>query len=96
VLDEIAFFCMDLEAEGFYRLSKAFTDDYFHKDPGAFGPREQMLFTYYKSYRANVRAKVNALRAMKAESAQRKKYLDEVKKYLNLMDGYLETSIPKF
>ncbi|HNR05835.1 MAG TPA: hypothetical protein PKM27_00890 [Saprospiraceae bacterium] len=96
VLDEIAFFCMDLEAEGFYLLSKAFTDDYFHKDPGAFGPREQMLFTYYKSYRANVRAKVNALRAMKAEGAQRKKYLDEVKKYLKLMDGYLETPIPKF
>lgn len=91
VLDEIAFFCMDLEAEGFYRLSKDFTDYYFYRDKKSFGPREQLLFTYYKSYRANVRAKVNALRAMKAEGAQRIKNLDDVKKYLTLMENYLES-----
>ncbi len=89
VLDEIAFFCMDLEAEGFYGLSKAFTDYYFSGNKKAFGHREQMLFAYYKSYRANVRAKVNALRAMKAEGAQRIKNLDDVKKYLTLMENYL-------
>ena len=93
VLDEIAFFCMDLEAEGFYQLSKAFTDYYYYRDKKAFGPREQLLFTYYKSYRANVRAKVNALRAMTAEGTQRIKNLDDVKKYLTLMKNYLASLV---
>jgi uncharacterized protein len=89
ILDELAFFCMDLEAEGYHDLSKAFTDYYFSKAKNTFGKREQLLFTYYKCYRANVRAKVNALRAMKPDSPLRKKNLEDVKKYLALMDGYL-------
>jgi len=89
VLDELAFFCMDLEAEGFYKLSKAFIDYYFIKDKNKFGSREHLLFTYYKCYRANVRAKVNTLRAMKVEEPLRKKRLDDVNKYLALMDSYL-------
>jgi uncharacterized protein len=89
VLDELAFFCMDLEAEGYYALSKAFIDFYFAKTKNEFGRPERLLFTYYKCYRANVRAKVNALRAMSAEEPIRQKRLDDVKKYLVLMDGYL-------
>jgi aminoglycoside phosphotransferase family enzyme len=90
VLDELAFFCMDLEAEGYYELSKAFTGYYFGKSKKEFGIQEQLLFTYYKCYRANVRAKVNALRAMQSTSLLRKKNLEDVNKYLVLMDGYLE------
>lgn len=89
VLDELAFFCMDLEAEGFYKLSKAFTDYYFSKAKNEFGKNEHLLFTYYKCYRANVRAKVNALRAMKAEGQVREKNLVDLKRYLILMDKYL-------
>ncbi len=89
ILDELAFFCMDLEAEGLYDLSKAFTTYYFRKAKNNFGSREQLLFTYYKCYRANVRAKVNALRAMQATEPVQKKWLAEVKKYLSLMDSYL-------
>ncbi len=89
VLDELAFFCMDLEAEGFYTLSKAFTECYFAKKKNEFGKREHLLFTYYKCYRTNVRAKVNALRALKAEGEELKKNLADVEKYLALMDKYL-------
>ena len=90
ILDELAFFCMDLEAEGYYALSKAFTDYYFAGMKGAFGKREHLLFTYYKCYRANVRAKVNALRAMNPEVSVKKGSPAGVKKYLDLMDKYLD------
>ncbi|MFZ1677729.1 MAG: hypothetical protein WAT91_10675 [Saprospiraceae bacterium] len=89
VLDELAFFCMDLEAEGFYKLSKAFTDYYFANAKKDFGKKEHLLFTYYKCYRANVRAKVNALRAMNAEGSVREKNLADLKRYLKLLDKYL-------
>ena len=89
ILDEIAFFCMDLEAEGFYNLSNVFTLEYFKSDKSQFGRKEQLLFTYYKCYRANVRAKVNALRAMKPGEPLQKKYLQDAKKYLDLMESYI-------
>jgi len=89
VLDELAFFCMDLEAEGCTALSKAFTDFYFAKSKNEFGLPQVLLFTYYKCYRANVRAKVNALRAITAEEPVKQKRLDDMKKYLALLDGYV-------
>ena len=89
ILDEIAFFCMDLEAEGFNTLSKAFTDYYFSETKNEFGRSEQLLFTYYKCYRANVRAKVNALRAKTSEGEVLEKNLAEVQKYLALMNVYM-------
>jgi aminoglycoside phosphotransferase family enzyme len=89
ILDELAFFCMDLEDEEFYQLSKAFTDYYFSGSKNEFGKKEKLLFTYYKCYRANVRAKVNALRAMQAKDEMLTTNLEEVKKYLVLMSKYL-------
>ena len=61
VLDEIAFFCMDLDANEKPGLSNTFFDYYMELmgmpcDQGAI-----QLFTYYKGYRANIRAKVLAL-----------------------------------
>jgi aminoglycoside phosphotransferase family enzyme len=90
VLDELAFFCMDLEDEGFDELSNAFTGFYFRKSKKEFGKKERLLFTYYKCYRANVRAKVNALRAMQADNFKCKAILQEVNKYLTLMNTYLK------
>ena len=89
VLNEVAFFCMDLE--GFKRvdLSKQFMKTYLEFFPCMKTRQEECLFTYYKSYRANVRAKVNALRAMQATKASViNKYTKEIEKYLNLMDQY--------
>ncbi len=89
LLDELAFFCMDLEAVGFYKLSRAFTDHYFSKTKNEFGKKEQLLFTYYKCYRANVRAKVNALRAMQAAGPMLKINMADVNKYMVLLNSYL-------
>jgi aminoglycoside phosphotransferase family enzyme len=51
---------------------------------------ERKLFVYFKSYRANVRAKVNSLRARSAkDDCDRQEAFSEVKKYLDLMENYL-------
>ncbi len=89
ILDEIAFFCMDLEAAGADDLSKSFLHAYFDRPGDRFGQEERLLFTYYKSYRANVRAKVNTLRAMSGNEAASRRGLQEFERYLVLMERYL-------
>ncbi|MEO9870613.1 hypothetical protein [Ekhidna sp.] len=90
VLDEIAFLCMDLEAREREDLSKNFTTAYLNTFPIISSVKEERLFAYYKCYRANVRAKVNALRAKQAENTQEKhRLLQEVSKYLDLMTKYV-------
>jgi aminoglycoside phosphotransferase family enzyme len=45
---------------------------------------------YYKCYRANIRAKVNSLRARSADNETAKiAFLKETNKYLQLMDRYI-------
>ena len=51
----------------------------------------RLLFNYYKSYRANVRAKVNALTAMEvADEELNLKNKNEAEKYLKLLKSYLQ------
>ncbi|MEP2511272.1 MAG: hypothetical protein ABJH72_18025, partial [Reichenbachiella sp.] len=51
---------------------------------------EENLFTYYKCYRANVRTKVNGLRAQQAsDDHEKNKWLSEAERYLRLMNGYV-------
>jgi aminoglycoside phosphotransferase family enzyme len=89
VLNEVAFFCMDLEAFQRTDLSKQFMKTYLELFPCMKGKMEERLFNYYKCYRANVRAKVNSLRAMQTDdTAELTEYLTEIKKYLLLMDYY--------
>ncbi|MFZ6052109.1 phosphotransferase [Halocola ammonii] len=61
VLDELAFFCMDLEANSRNNLSDHFLKVYFENSPLKFGDEEKSIHRFYKIYRANVRAKVSAL-----------------------------------
>ncbi|UKJ06673.1 hypothetical protein [Solitalea lacus] len=89
VLNEIAFLCMDLEAFGRQDLSELFIKAYNDLFPAIQTEEEKSLFIYYKCYRANVRAKVNSLRAKDADNEQRKKALTETEKYLRLMDSYV-------
>jgi len=89
VLNEVAFFCMDLEAFQCNDLSKQFMKTYLDLFPCMKGQMEERLFNYYKCYRANVRAKVNSLRAMQTDDLEeRSRYILEIKKYLKLMDYY--------
>jgi aminoglycoside phosphotransferase family enzyme len=91
VLNEVAFLCMDLDAFGRKDLSDAFIDDYNGLFPCMTTDEDRGLFVFYKAYRSNVRAKVNSLRARTAiEEADRMNALSEAKKYLLLMENYVD------
>ena len=91
VLNEIAFFCMDLEAYKADALSTFFYKKYRALMPEDGFSEEEcfQLFNYYKCFRANVRAKVTAMSANditdKEILAEKTK---EVEMYLELMKGY--------
>lgn len=90
ILDEIAFLCMDLEAFRCHNLSKVFYESYLQYAGIKETSESKRLFNYYKSYRANVRAKVNGLNALQAtDDEQRLKNKNEVRKYLTLLKSYL-------
>ncbi len=92
VLNEVAFLCMDLDFAGRQDLSALFMEEYTTRFPAIKTQEDRSLFIYYKSYRANIRAKVNSLRAKSApDEAEKKKALITAAKYLDLMDGYLRS-----
>jgi aminoglycoside phosphotransferase family enzyme len=91
ILNELAFFCMDLEAFGYHDLSDQFFNYYNSHFEVCRNEAELHLFVYYKAYRANVRAKVNLLRAQSAIGiAVKKQALQGAEKYLRLMKSYLD------
>lgn len=91
VLNEIAFFCMDLDAFDRQDLSELFLENYNELFPTISTPEDRKLFIYYKSYRANIRAKVNSLRAQSATTNKEKSSaLRAAEKYLSLVDTYLK------
>jgi aminoglycoside phosphotransferase family enzyme len=92
VLNEVAFLCMDLDAFGRQDLSALFINCYNDFFPAMITEGDRRLFVYYKSYRANIRAKVNSLRAKSAENtADKIKALSLADKYLVLMDSYIKS-----
>lgn len=91
VLSELGFFCMDLDYYGKEDLASYFLEKYNEQNPCLFNEEDYNLFNYYKLYRANVRAKVGALKAMQLEDQVKlKKQLDFVKEYLILMEKYMK------
>lgn len=86
VLNEIAFLCVDLDFYGKKDLSSFFLKSYMKE----FGIEEDKiphaLFGFYKSYRANVRAKVTIL-SLKEDLEDEKKR-EDVKNYIQLMQEY--------
>ena len=92
VLNEVAFLCMDLDSFDRQDLSALFVDHYNHFFPAMLTDKDRMLFIYFKSYRANVRAKVNSLRARSAAgNAEKTQALSAAGKYLYLMNSYLRS-----
>ncbi len=82
VAAEIAFLCMDLEFLGKIDFSKVFSDKYISES----GDKEiEKLLSFYKGYRACVRAKVNGYRAAVDSSAK-----DLTKQYFYLALKYAE------
>ena len=91
VLNEIAFLCMDLEAFNRPDLADLFIRYYNLLFNAMKTPEDKQLFIYYKAYRANIRAKVNSLRARSADTkAEKERCLAETDKYLALMDRYMK------
>ncbi len=92
VLNEVAFLCMDLDAYGKKELSDRCIRHYSLQFPVMRTAAEHRLFVYFKAYRANVRAKVSSLRAKSAtKEGEKKILLATIKKYLKLVQGYMNT-----
>lgn len=90
VLSELAFLCMDLDFYGQAGLASYFMKRYNINYPVIITEADHRLFLYYKLYRANIRMKVNALRAMQAiETNVRKKHLRLMEDYYQLFKHYL-------
>jgi len=89
VLNDVAFLCMDLDYFEKEDLSNWFVNYYDNAMHGRKTWIEQQLFIYFKAYRANIRAKINSLRAQSCQGAEADKYLVETGKYLQLLNRYL-------
>jgi aminoglycoside phosphotransferase family enzyme len=91
ILNEVAFLCMDLEFHRRKDLSELFLQVYSHKINMSLGHEEKGLFLFYKLYRANVKTKVNAIKAMQASAPHDTKDRNALfKKYFKLMTTYSE------
>lgn len=90
VLNEVAFLCMDLEVYNQKNLADLFLATYNSRFKAISNGEEEELFIYYKSYRANIRAKVHCIRARGAEDKTLQQELSSCRKYLLMMDEYLQ------
>lgn len=90
VLNEVAFFCMDMEYLHHDDYSDIFMEKYLELFPCMESEADEAIFVYYKLFRANVKAKVNAIRASQEEDNQA--YEDNIvamKNYMKLMKRYM-------
>ena len=82
---------MDLDAFGRKDLSDSFLNNYNQFFQAMKTSEDSALFIYYKMYRANIRAKVNGLRAKSASSDEEtSKAIKASEKYLHQMKMYLD------
>lgn len=89
ILNEIAFLSVDLDFFHKEKLTERLFDRYCN-DYGLENPEDHIeLFTYYKSYRANVRAKVSLINAQKSEGDSSRE-IEDANRYLELMEMYSE------
>jgi len=84
VLNELAFFCLDLDFHRRSDLKDHFMASYLARNPAIAGEEDVQLFHYFKMYRANVRLKVNILGAAPGQEGKRA----ELKRYADLLLGY--------
>lgn len=91
LLYEIAFFCMDLDVFGRGDFKLIFLENYRQLFPEVMSEEsDNLIFIYYQMLRANIRAKVLALKieAQKIQD-QNDPTLREIRNYLNLVKRYL-------
>jgi aminoglycoside phosphotransferase family enzyme len=87
VLNELAFLCMDLEANGHDELAAHFVKSYLKYWPCMEEAEDEQLFLFFKAYRANVRLKVTLMaweeRPSDQLKAEARKYWDCLARYFN-------------
>ncbi len=88
ILNEIAFLCVDIEFFGKKNISERLWKEYKSYCGLQDTPQSRKLFMYYKSYRANVRAKVTLISAVKMKTGNSSEKIKDALKYLSLMEGY--------
>jgi aminoglycoside phosphotransferase family enzyme len=93
VLNDIAFLCVDLDFYGHEYLSDYFYNKYCEYFELEKSDAETELFRYYKSYRANVRAKVTLINMQKQNDSDSDKKIEDVRRYIHLMAGYMDLEI---
>jgi len=89
LLNELAFFTMELDFAGYPDLGEHLMRRYNSDFPVMRTAEEESLYLFYKLYRANVRMKINAIRAQQVndapEQAKRKALFEG---YFNLYSAY--------
>ena len=86
LLYEVAFICMDLEAQDQKYFSDLLLSEYRRQTPCIETKEDENIFVYFKCLRANIRAKVHAIRANELnDSAKFGQEIEEVRKYLHLV-----------
>ena len=90
ILDEVAFLCMDLESYGRSDLSDQFYKDYVEFSGIPVTKDTDIVFRYFKLYRANIRAKVAMIVAQKGvEKKSNASAKSNVDRYIKLIRTYL-------
>jgi uncharacterized protein len=90
VLNEIAFFCVNMEKFDRKDLSTLFLDYYLSQNQILRDEDDGKLFLFYKLYRANVKTKINALKAMvNNDKKERERRVKLIRKYAHIMSDYL-------
>jgi len=93
VLNEIAFLGVDLDFFDKTDLCELLYQDYCSFSDQADNAKNRRLFSYYKSYRANIRAKVNLIQSRKTDLEDKENALSDALKYIGLMEKYLNQAM---
>jgi aminoglycoside phosphotransferase family enzyme len=92
VLDELAFFCLDLELFGAGALASHFLDHYLSMYPCLLTPEDTTLFHYFQLYRAGVKLKINLIRATGSDAYEDRGYRwENADRYFRRFQVYLNT-----
>ncbi len=88
ILEEVAFLAMDLDFHEMRKKSDLFLSSYLEKTDENLTPSSPIL-SFYKSYRAYVRAKVYFSQSLQEQSEQKKTEVEELSlKYMELASSY--------
>lgn len=89
LLNELAFFCMDMDYHWQAPMGHLFLQQYMQHYPCLETEEDQQIFLYYKLYRANIRLKVNALKWEQCKNTEEQAtYKQAIKDYFLLMRSY--------